>query len=168
VSAVTQRGSPFRDVVKIAAIFFAVGPAVGALTFLMTSMFFSPLGTQAGIYGLGFGLIFGIPVGYFFGGPAAALTGAIVSIASNWITRLRWLYPFAAAVGGACAVGSVFALEMLRTPPPGSVKQPLWYGAVMLAVAGSVAAVVCTWFVKGAYVYKPTDELEPGTPGGGQ
>jgi hypothetical protein len=167
VSEAAQGRRPDRAVVKTTVIFFAVGPLVGALTVVLISIFFSRV-PQAGIYGFGYTLIFAIPIGYVFGGPAAALSGVIVSIASHRIKRSRWLYPFAAAVGGACAGGFTFTIETLRTTPPGSVKQSPWLAATMITVAGSVAAVVCTWLSKGAYVYRSTAELELENSGGGQ
>jgi hypothetical protein len=120
-----------------AVVFAAIGPLVGGVTLwtlllaegsILASLF-GPL-----LYILGF--FKSIPESYRLAGFAPALTGAIVAVASIWLTHSRSLYVFAASTGGVTS-------SMLISPEAFTSGNPFW-AYVVLFVSGALAAIVCT------------------------
>lgn len=123
-----------------AVVFLAIGPIVGGCALVTASAIFSdPLrGLFLGPASYFFLFFVTVPMSYVHAAPAAAITGALVAIASIWILRSRYLYPLAGVIGAIVAVVCLSTSDaIIQGLKPFS-------SSALCAVAGFVAALVCT------------------------
>ena len=124
-----------------AVVFAAIGPLVGGWVLLalvgishaksILEFFFAPL--------LFFGgFLFSIPASYLYAAPSAALTGAIVAVASIWIRSARDLYSVAGLVGAMVSPVLLSRFEFLVRGESSLLMVSCF------AVSGCLAALVCT------------------------
>jgi hypothetical protein len=124
-----------------ALVFAIVGPLIGALVFGAAAMAILANDPSSGLLGLlivVFTAWFTVPLAYVLGLTAAAATGAIMAVATSFLSA-GWLYAFAVAMG---------ALMALRFGPAGQIDYPVPYEAA-LATAGALASAFCTLLTSG-------------------
>ena len=124
-----------------AVLFAAVGPPIGgaALTtftsVLRGESIYSPFVGLAGYVLFFFATV---PASYFYAGPSALVTGAIVAVISIWMTYTRYLYVAAALTGAVVSALFLSRYEYLTR------GQSMIASVVAFAISGALSAVVCT------------------------
>lgn len=131
-----------------AVVFAAVGPLVGGPVFAAVGVALTPNSSSLhdsstprfliGLISYFYLFFITVPVSYYVAATAAFATGAAVAIFSVWLTYSRYLYLVAAIMGGLISI-----LQVSRSPK--FSDSPSLYAA---AVAGAVAAMVCTRVAK--------------------
>ena len=160
-ATVAPRHHPFfyiGGVLLNAAVFSAVGPLVGGLVLatVTSALELSISGLFAGTLG-NFAFFFvTVPTSYFIALPPAFVTGAIVAVASVWITSIRSLYAIAAIVGGTVSILFLARSDFLMR------DADLASSLIGFAVSGSVAALVCTRLTRPFRFTVPADTKIPG------
>jgi hypothetical protein len=118
-----------------AIVFAAIGPAVAAtlvcLGFSLLANLQNPLGALAMAPLL---LWLGLPLGYWMGASAAAVTGCLVAIATSLNRRPVAVYGCAAVIGAICSATLIVHL------PSGADQFP----PVLLGLVGALASLACT------------------------
>ena len=137
-------------------IFTVIGPVLGGPIFTAVGTAMSP----SNLYKIGaisrffygllayFAMFYAtVPVSYYQTATAASATGAIVAVLSIWLPHSRYLYLAAAIVGAIAAM-----VQLSRSLKVGEDTTILFPGAI----AGAVAAIICTRIAKPFRLGVPT------------
>lgn len=134
-----------------AVLFAGIGPAigtsvVGAVTAITATG--APMTGFAVIYFLVGTFFLSLPLGYMLAWKAALAAGAAVAVLTTFVRDPRFLYALAVVTGAAAALVLV---------PMGAADSRFSEVGLGLAVAGAVAALVCTRLAVGLRLSRPAE-----------
>jgi hypothetical protein len=134
-------------------VFVVIGPLVGVLAIFVIVAIGNGGSLGAGVAAFIFFVLIGWPAILMVDGPAAAVTGLIVALASRWIARPWLLYAMAGmsgAITNSCFIYAglplVRALVTSREPDDFIARQA--GDLALFASLGAITAILCTWLTK--------------------
>lgn len=134
-----------------AVVFLAVGPLVGGIVLVTVSSMLMLKFSITLLFGYVALFFITVPASYFLAYPPAVVTGAIVAVASIWITSNRSLYAIAGGTGAVLSMVLLTRSEFLMK------DQALAPSLVSFAVSGAIAALACTRLAKPFRLSAPPD-----------